>query len=365
MGFPKISFQIVKDKKCPLYETGDIFFLTGIAISMQNSQDNSCVVTAVVHGPVEKQNCKILCADMTKIIIDHERADKIPPCVINCSGCSGYISLEHNPLVLFEEDESMPENEELDSILPIVSGFSFFRSIDNNNLKEVLRFFQLRELDKDSIVIRKGDPGGNFYIIVSGKVEILNDVGITISSLGQGDVFGEMSLICDEEVGATVKACEKSVVLYIHQKFFRKILMKYPALQLYFTKLMVRRLADSNRVRSEDYASGMIGKLEEIPPEALFQTLNVNNKTGILTITQLPGGTARFSIRHGALIKASYRDKQGEAAFYDILREKEGRFKFTPGLPQEDFEVAEIGYFMKLLLEGLRRVDEHKNDNAN
>ena len=41
-----------------------------------------------------------------------------------------------------------------------------------------------------------------------------------------------------------------------------------------------------------------------------------------------------------------------------MLREKQGRFKFTPGLPPEDFDVPEIGYFMKLLMQGLQRMDE-------
>lgn len=361
MGFPKISFQIIKSNKCPLYEYGDIISLTGIAITMQNTGNNSCVVTTVVHAPNDKETCKILSADLTRIIIEYERADKVPACIINCSGCTGSIRIEHNPLIFLDKEVIiLPENEELEKIIPEVAKFSFFKNIDRNNLPDVLRFFELKHCNKDAIIIRKGDPGDNFFIIVSGKVEILNDVGITISTLSKGEVFGEMSLICNEEVGATVQASESTELLCISQKFFKKILRKYPSFQLYFTKLMAKRLTMSNKIRSEDYASGMIGKLEEIPPEALFQTLNINQKTGILTITQLAGGTARFSLRHGALIKASYKGKTGEAAFYDILKEKEGRFKFTPGLPPEDFEVKEIGYFMKLLMEGLRRIDEQK-----
>jgi hypothetical protein len=102
----------------------------------------------------------------------------------------------------------------------------------------------------------------------------------------------------------------------------------------------------------------MIGKLEEIPPEALFQTLHANAKTGILTITEVPEGTARFSMRQGALIKASYGGLKGKYAFFKILREKKGRFKFNPGLASDDFDAPEIGYFMKLLMEGLQHMDE-------
>jgi len=121
---------------------------------------------------------------------------------------------------------------------------------------------------------------------------------------------------------------------------------------------MAERLNKSNKVRAEDLASGMTGNLSEIPPEALFQTLNMNNKTGILTITELKNGTARFSFRQGALIKAKYAKYNGDLAFYQILKESSGRFRFTPGIPPEEFSTPEIGFFMKLLMEGMRRLDE-------
>jgi CRP/FNR family transcriptional regulator, cyclic AMP receptor protein len=214
-----------------------------------------------------------------------------------------------------------------------LSNFAFFRNIDQHNLSNVIKYFKLRNYNKNDIILRKGDPGGYFYIVVSGQVDILNDAALPISSLQQGEVFGEMSLICEENVGATVQANTACQLLSIGHKHFKSLLEKYPALQTFFTRLLAKRLTDSNKIRSDDYASGMIGKLEEIPPEALLQTLNVNSKTGILTITQLQKGTARFSFRQGALIKASYGGSKGESAFYEVLKEKKGRFKFTPGLP--------------------------------
>ncbi len=357
MGFPKVAFRICENRHCPLYQYGDVFNISGIAISMESKGETSFINTTVVHSPPNRENCKILCGDLTKIIIEYERADQLPDCMINCSGCTGSIRLEHFRDMALEEPNS--SEDQIGSILHILSDFPFFRNIDPSNLNKVVKFFKLRKYKKNEIILRKGDPGGFFYILVSGQVEILNDAGIPISCLKPGEVFGEMSLICDENVGATVQASSEAQLLYIGHKHFKTILQKYPSLQMYFTKLLAKRLTDSNRVRSDDYASGMIGKLEEIPPDALFQTLNINNKTGILTITQLEKGTARFSLRQGGLIKATYNGDKGEEAFYHVLREKNGRFRFTPGLPPEDFDVPEIGHFMKLLMEGLRQVDEH------
>lgn len=359
MGFPKIAFRIIETRHCPLFRYGDLFQVSGIAITMESSGENSFITTTVVHSPPGRENCKILAGDLTKIIIEYERADQIPDCLISCSGCTGSIRLEHIK-EMQTETESGDDDNKIAGMLHILSNFSFFRNIDHQNLKKVIKYFKLRQYSKDEIIIRKGDPGDYFYVVVTGEVKILNDSGIAISELERGEVFGEMSLICDENAGATVQASKDSKILYVDHKHFKSILQKHPAMQLYFTKLLAKRLTDSNKVRSDDYASGMNGNLEEIPPEALFQTLNSNNKTGILTVTQLSKGTARFSFRQGSLIKASYDGAKGEAAFYAVLLEKSGRFRFTPGLPPDDFDIPEIGYFMKLLMEGLHRVDEHQ-----
>lgn len=366
MAFPKAVFKVSAAKNCPLYSFGDLFAVTGITISMVSKEENTFVNTTIIHSPLKKGKCKILNSDLTRVIIQYERADKIPVCMINCSGCTGSIRLEYTKdLTLIENGAEKDYSNELGSMVHLLSGFAFFKNIDEENLEKVLSFFRLNKLKKNDIVIRKGDPGGNFYVIITGSVNVINDGGMTITTLGKGDVFGEMSLICNDSVGATIQVREPSSILYIDRKNFQKILDQYPSIQLYFTRLMAKRLTRSNTIRTEDLSSGMIGNLAEIPAEALFQTLNMNNKTGILTINELINGTARFSFRQGSLIKAKYFTYEGETAFYEILKEQEGRFRFTPGIPSEDFEVPEIGYFMKLLMEGMRRLDEGRSIRTN
>ncbi len=358
MGFPKITFRVCENKHCPLFKYGDTFTVSGIAVFMDSESESSFINTTVIKANQQRENCKTLNADLTKIIIEYERADQVPDCLITCSGCTGSIRLEHaHDLVLFD-DASSQNIEDVDSIVQTMENFPFFRKIDPKNLHDIIKISTLQQFNKDEIILRKGDPASNLYIIVKGCVDVLNETGIPISELGQGEVFGETSLICDDNIGATIQATERTEVLCINQNNFKKLLNNYPTLHLYFTRLLAERLNKSNQVRTDDLASGMIGNLEEIPPEALFQTLNVNTKTGILTITQLSKGTARFSLRQGGLIKASYAGQKGKDAFYAILGEKEGRFKFTPGLPPEDFDAPELGYFMKLLMEGMQIIDE-------
>ena len=365
MGFPKITFTITENNNCPLYTYADTFELSGIAIPLKDANSNSVITTTIITHPKGKRNCKILDGDLSKLIINYERSDKIPVCMMTCSGCTGSIKLEYTKERSLSTKDPSTLSDEIGSMMHLLSSFPFFKNIDEQNLDKVVGFFKLKKHQTGDIVIRKGDPGGKLYIIVSGSVNVLNNAGIIISVLDKGEVFGEMSLICNDAVTATIQVKEAATILDIDQPNFHKILDIYPDIQLYFSRIMAERLNRSNTVRAEDLSSGIVGDLKEIPAEALFQTLNMNNKTGILTISNLSKGTARFSFRQGALIKAKYGDYIDDMAFYEILKEDSGRFRFTPGIAKEDFDTPEIGFFMKLLMEGMRRLDENKGPNTN
>jgi DNA-binding transcriptional ArsR family regulator len=150
---------------------------------------------------------------------------------------------------------------------------------------------------------------------------------------------------------------EPTSVLYISNQDLRAFLNESPALQMYFTKLLARRMAEINLARSEEFASGMTGKLSEMPPSELFQTLNMNQKTGVLTLKSARTA-AYLSFREGGLVGVKYDELEGKDAFYELLKWKDGRFKFLPGLSPEEMNAPEIGDFMGLLMEGLRKIDE-------
>lgn len=356
MNFNKITFKAVKAGECPLFSRGDRFSISGIAVMMKKGDENSVVSSTVITLPPNRENCKTLCSDLNRLVMENERADLIPEGRIACSGCIGSLKLEFSLKDFLDDDDFIVEDDQTGMLL-LLQNFPFFRNIDRSDLRDVIKLFNRRKYSKNEIIIRRGDRGDNFYVVISGNVKVLNDAALPIASLSVGEVFGEMSLLSDETASATVQAGADSEILYIENRKFKKILSKYPTLQNYFTRLLAQRLTNANKFRSMDVSS-MAGRLEEIPPEALFQTLNAGQKTGILTMTQLSGGTARFSFRQGGIIRASYGGKKGKNAFYDVLYEKKGGYKFTPGLPPEDFDAPEIGFFMKLLMEGLRQAEE-------
>ncbi len=339
MEFPDAIIKIIEDSGCPLYILGDEFSLSGNALMV----------------PPDKPVCLILVKDISELF--GKKDTEIPRQMFYCRGCSGKIRLGYKKDLSAGMPPLKKSEEERNVIADMLSGFSLFKGLSRENIKEIISFLKLRKYREGETVIRKGEPGRNLYIIVSGRVEILGDAEVSIAFLGTGEIFGEMSLLSGDPVVATVKVVESAKLLYISSRDFRQVLNTFPTLQMYFAKMLARRLASINLARAQECSSGMVGKLSEMPPSELFQTLNSHQKTGVL-ILDLSRGTASISFRDGELVRAHYMENEGVKAFFSVMGEKSGRFKFMPGLPEEDMNSEPLGDFMWLLMEGVRKVDE-------
>ncbi len=332
---PAPVFTIIAENNCPLYRLGEEFQLTN----------------SVFLLPHNKPPCLILVKDVRQAIKIINNVGSSSEDIFSCGGCTGSIRFGLKASLIGKQDNY------INAIASLLSRFSIFDGLDRSDLEDLVSFLRIDKFSKGDFVLRKGDPGRNLFLVISGKVDVLGDDGMSIATMGKGDVFGEMSLLSGDPVGATIKAVESTVVLEIGGDNFKKVLNRFPFLQMSVSRLIVRRMAEINLTRTEEFASGLAGKLSEMPPSDLFQAFNINQKTGVLTL-KLPTKIAFLSFREGRLVNVKYSKKKGEEAFFELLKEKEGRFKFTPGLPPEELDSPEVGDFMYLLIEGLRRIDE-------
>jgi MFS family permease len=96
--------------------------------------------------------------------------------------------------------------------LRILASVPIFAPLPGGTLEHLTgRLVPLR-LDAGTMIVREGDQGDRFYIVVEGEVEVAQD-GATVSRLGPGEYFGEIALIRDIPRTATVTA-RTAVVLY-------------------------------------------------------------------------------------------------------------------------------------------------------
>lgn len=358
MSFTEAIFRVVDVSGCPYYREGDEFKITGNALLLEHNKGSKFISTVIIDMPPKRRECRTLITALTRILVEHERVDRIPDRVVSCGTCQGEIKLEHKKGVAIALVEDIKQHgTDVATIAAILSNFSIFKTLDERSLRDFVSLLRLKKYRPGETIISKGDLGKNLYIILSGVVNVMDQDGISITKLRNGEVFGEMSLISGDPVGATIKVVEPTTVLFIKGQDFLKVLNRFPSLQMYFARLLSRRLAKSNVMISKEFSSGMTGTLSQMPPVELFQTLNYNQKTGTLRLN-LPKGPATILFRGGAVVEAAYGRRIDKEAFFCILSEKQGRFQFVPGLTEQQMALPELGMFMELLMEGLRKLDE-------
>lgn len=351
MKFSESVFVIIENNQCPVYRVGNEFRLNERALQL----------------PEGKPACLTLMGDIVNALETWEKLkayklDSNSGHLFNCTGhrtgCVGVVRLGHQSKSDFEGAESVKQlDREISAIAGVLSSFPIFKNLSAFEMKEIVSYFRIKKFETGETIIAKGDPGVKLYIILSGSVEVLGDHDVNIAYLGKGEVFGEMSLLSGEPVGTTIRAVEPVKIIYMYGEYFRDVLKRFPSIQMFFARLLARRLAISNIKMEREFSPGIIGHLSEITPSELLQTLNMNHKTGVISFI-LHDQIARVCLREGKLIHAEYGNHLGAEAFYEILRQKEGRFKFNPGLSEEEQEAPVIGDFMYLLMEGLNRIDE-------
>lgn len=91
------------------------------------------------------------------------------------------------------------------------------------------------------IIVTQGTPGQAFYLILSGRVEIIRD-GQSLGAFGPGDFFGEMSLLDSAPRSATIKALESTNCLMLSSWDFKALLERYPSIAVKLLEVLSRRL---------------------------------------------------------------------------------------------------------------------------
>lgn len=95
------------------------------------------------------------------------------------------------------------------------------------------------------IIVTQGTPGQAFYLVLSGRVEILRD-GSSLGAFGPGDFFGEMALLDQAPRSATIRAIDQTSCLMLSSWDFKALLERYPSIAVKLLEVLSRRLRVAN-----------------------------------------------------------------------------------------------------------------------
>ena len=85
------------------------------------------------------------------------------------------------------------DEKDVDLLYSFVKKIKFFQELEENMSRDLCKMFKLEEYDEDEIVVRQGDEGDSFYIILYGSVSIWLEPKEDSAAEGSGEEQSEVS----------------------------------------------------------------------------------------------------------------------------------------------------------------------------
>lgn len=96
-----------------------------------------------------------------------------------------------------------------------------FKNLNKEQQDTIMNSMKYYSMPENAAVIEQGMPGNNFFVVASGKLDVLVN-GVKVNILLPGDSFGEMALLQDKPRSATVKTKGISNLWGVDRATFRK-----------------------------------------------------------------------------------------------------------------------------------------------
>ena len=106
-----------------------------------------------------------------------------------------------------------------------------------------------RDFPTGTVLFQEGEAGAQMYVIHAGRVRISKDVrgrDKVLSVLGQGEFFGEMSILNDKPRSATATVLEDARLLVIDRKMFESMILHSTEIALRMVKRLAARLQEAD-----------------------------------------------------------------------------------------------------------------------
>ncbi|WP_289136035.1 ABC transporter transmembrane domain-containing protein [uncultured Brevibacillus sp.] len=128
-----------------------------------------------------------------------------------------------------------------------LSRLPFFRGVDQSVLDDIAGLFQTEAFSTGEAIIREGEKGEKFYVMVRGRVEVtkataeIENGSIQVAILEDGDHFGEIALLDHIPRTATITALTPCICVSLQRKVLQYILASNPKIDEYVRKTLKGR----------------------------------------------------------------------------------------------------------------------------
>jgi CRP-like cAMP-binding protein len=150
--------------------------------------------------------------------------------------------------------------------IDILKKVPIFSGIGSKDMEKIVAVTHQKKYRKDNMILIEEEAGQTMFILMSGQVKVsrISEDGreVILAVMGEGDFFGELSLLDGQSRSANVTVIKDAEMLLINRDDFLNLLNEFPQIAIQ----LLRELA--SRMRKSD---------------AQIKSLSLKNATGKVT----------------------------------------------------------------------------------
>ncbi len=150
--------------------------------------------------------------------------------------------------------EMHADGEDRDRIMRLLYGVDFLAELDPKQLEILAQESRVEHYLPGERVVRQGDEGQECYVIIEGTADVsIEEAGLrsTLSSVQEGQFFGELSLLTGERRAATVTAASSLKVIVIGKAALLHVVQSDQGLVERISEVVAGRQAAASAAREQ------------------------------------------------------------------------------------------------------------------
>ncbi len=156
-----------------------------------------------------------------------------------------------------ESDEARRTGE----IMNLLRRVEIFSHLSKGEQGDMVNAVRIKPYAAGETPVHQGAPGDSFYIIKSGKVDVIVEKApgesTVVATLGPGNFFGEMSLLTGAVRTASIRVVEDAEFIVIDRENFRSVLAENPSIAESLSHVLAERQAKLDAERERLDASAL------------------------------------------------------------------------------------------------------------
>jgi CRP-like cAMP-binding protein len=149
------------------------------------------------------------------------------------------------------------ESRDILKSIPLFAG-----ALSSTQLARLGESSKLTDFPRGAVLVRQGDLGASLFAIAGGKVSVAIHMPggeRKISTLGPGEIVGEMALLTGARRNATVTASTKVAALEVTKAALESVLVDSRDLIERFASMIEQRRAEIDHIHEDDARHRSIG----------------------------------------------------------------------------------------------------------